>query len=223
MADARLVATNPDDSSLVPVACTSAGLLKTEPKGEGPQGPKGDPGPPGPEGVGVPTITSGLNGAYLRVVGNQAAWLLDGTRWEASWASDLISSDGENASGPYNRAFDGRANTFAVPNAPGFGTTLTLTFTTNFTIGLMEVSTGPSNSGTETYRYTIAGKTETFTAPSSADVWAILHRAQNTQITVGDTFTIESSYWAYLSRIRINGLLLYDPVNSFSSIKEKFS
>lgn len=78
MSDVRLVATNPEDSSLVPVACTPAGLIKTEvgtieevpndllisgnltvtgtvsgPDGEivgqpGPEGPDGPEGPPGP-------------------------------------------------------------------------------------------------------------------------------------------------------------------------------
>lgn len=78
MSDVRLVATNPEDSSLVPVACTPAGLIKTEvgtieevpndllisgnltvtgtvtgSGGEivgqpGPEGPEGPEGPPGP-------------------------------------------------------------------------------------------------------------------------------------------------------------------------------
>ena len=59
MADVRLTATNPDDSSVVPVACTSAGLLRVEPQVQGPpgedgekgdKGDKGDPGAPGQDG-----------------------------------------------------------------------------------------------------------------------------------------------------------------------------
>jgi len=49
MADVRLTATNPEDSSVVPVACNSKGeLLLEEPiEGpQGPQGPKGDDGDP---------------------------------------------------------------------------------------------------------------------------------------------------------------------------------
>ena len=61
MADARLVATNPADSSLVPVACTPEGLLKTEGGTEGPPGPKGDPGPQGDAG---PAGTPGLPEPY---------------------------------------------------------------------------------------------------------------------------------------------------------------
>ena len=60
MADARLVATNPEDSSLIPVACTPEGLLKTEGGTEGPPGPKGDPGDSGD--VGAPGV-DGKDGA----------------------------------------------------------------------------------------------------------------------------------------------------------------
>ena len=55
MADVRLTATNPEDSSVVPVACDAAGrLLLEEPQViEGPpgqQGPPGEQGPPGQDG-----------------------------------------------------------------------------------------------------------------------------------------------------------------------------
>ena len=44
MADVRLTATNPEDSSVVPVACDASGRLLLEEQGQGP------PGPPGPKG-----------------------------------------------------------------------------------------------------------------------------------------------------------------------------
>ena len=52
MADVRLTATNPEDSSVVPVACDAAGrLLLEEPQViEGPPGPPGEQGPPGQNG-----------------------------------------------------------------------------------------------------------------------------------------------------------------------------
>ena len=52
MADVRLTATNPEDSSVVPVACDAAGrLLLEEPQVvEGPPGPQGEQGPPGQNG-----------------------------------------------------------------------------------------------------------------------------------------------------------------------------
>ena len=47
MADVRLTATNPEDSSVVPVACDAAGRLLLE---EPVQGPAGEQGPPGQDG-----------------------------------------------------------------------------------------------------------------------------------------------------------------------------
>ena len=46
MADVRLTATNPEDSSVVPVACDASGRLLLEE----PQVVEGPPGPPGPKG-----------------------------------------------------------------------------------------------------------------------------------------------------------------------------
>lgn len=78
MADARLVATNPEDSSLVPVACTPEGLLKTEGGPEGPPGPQGDPGPkgdPGPPGPGFELPPDPYEGAFLGWLNGGLAWL----------------------------------------------------------------------------------------------------------------------------------------------------
>ena len=52
MVDVRLTATNPEDSSVVPIACTAAGLVRVEPPQvvEGPQGPPGPQGNPGQNG-----------------------------------------------------------------------------------------------------------------------------------------------------------------------------
>jgi hypothetical protein len=51
MADVRLTATNPEDSSVVPVACNSKGELLLEEPIEGPQGPQGPQGPKGDDGA----------------------------------------------------------------------------------------------------------------------------------------------------------------------------
>ena len=50
MADVRLTATNPEDSSVVPVACDASGRLLLEEQGQGPPGPEGPPGPKGDDG-----------------------------------------------------------------------------------------------------------------------------------------------------------------------------
>jgi len=50
MADVRLTAINPEDSSVVPVACNAGGQLLVEEQGQGPQGEQGPPGPKGEDG-----------------------------------------------------------------------------------------------------------------------------------------------------------------------------
>ena len=50
MTDVRLTATNPEDSSVVPVACDASGRLLLEEQGQGPPGPEGPPGPKGDDG-----------------------------------------------------------------------------------------------------------------------------------------------------------------------------
>lgn len=70
MADVRLTATNPEDSTVVPVACNDKGELLLEeplvvegPEGPaGPEGPQGSEGPPGPEGPAGPAGPQGDQG-----------------------------------------------------------------------------------------------------------------------------------------------------------------
>lgn len=70
MADVRLTATNPEDSTVVPVACNEKGELLLEdplvvegPEGPaGPEGPQGSEGPPGPEGPAGPAGPQGDKG-----------------------------------------------------------------------------------------------------------------------------------------------------------------
>ena len=64
MADVRLTATNPEDSSVVPVACNAKGELKLEEPiiVEGPPGPKGDKGDPGDPGKDGDPFTGNFEG-----------------------------------------------------------------------------------------------------------------------------------------------------------------
>lgn len=64
MADVRLTATNPVDSSVVPVACNEKGELKLEEPilVEGPQGEKGDKGDPGDPGADGDPFTGTFSG-----------------------------------------------------------------------------------------------------------------------------------------------------------------
>lgn len=65
MTDVRLTATNPEDSSVVPVACNAKGELVLEEPGVGPAGPKGekgDPGEPGAAGADGDPFTGNFDG-----------------------------------------------------------------------------------------------------------------------------------------------------------------
>lgn len=91
MADVRLTATNPEDSSVVPVACNSKGQLLLEEPIAGPPGPPGqngqdgqdgqdgapgEQGPPGKDGIdGIPLPPDPYEGAILGWLNNQLAWI----------------------------------------------------------------------------------------------------------------------------------------------------
>ena len=84
MADVRLTATNPEDSSVVPVACDSQGRLRVEPPQlvEGPPGDKGDQGDPGPRGE----------------KGDPGDPGLDAPQWESGlWTPEFASTDSEGS------------------------------------------------------------------------------------------------------------------------------
>ena len=79
MDDVRLTATNPEDSSVVPVACNSKGELLLEEPIQGPPGQDGAPGeqgPPGKDGIdGIPLPPDPYEGAILGWLNNQLAWI----------------------------------------------------------------------------------------------------------------------------------------------------
>ena len=84
MSDVRLVATNPEDSSIVPVAVNANGqlLLEDPVTVEGPQGPRGPEGPEGPPGEDgkdgdsfVPSPAGTKAGSVLTSDGSTCSWL----------------------------------------------------------------------------------------------------------------------------------------------------
>jgi hypothetical protein len=82
MADVRLTATNPDDSTVVPVACDAQGRLLVEPPQvvEGPQGDPGEKGDPGEQGEPGPQGDPGL----------------DAPQWEyGTWTPEYGSTESE--------------------------------------------------------------------------------------------------------------------------------
>lgn len=78
MAEVILTATNPEDSSVVPVACNEKGelLLDQSVSGiPGPPGPEGPQGPPGSGGGGITLPPNPENGDVLGWYNDELAWL----------------------------------------------------------------------------------------------------------------------------------------------------
>ena len=130
MTDARLVATNPADSTLVPVACTPQGFIKTEPPGEGPPGPPGekgdtgDTGPPGPPGPDpLPDYSSAANGSVLTVDNGVLYWQIPGVKKSASIAS--FTPNTINFTGPQNLYNFDVGDAVTMCNADGTPATVT--------------------------------------------------------------------------------------------------
>ena len=83
MNQVQLTAINPEDSSVVPVACNASGMIKVEPPlvvdgPEGPEGPRGPEGPKGDDGKDgdsfVPDPAGTSAGDVLTSDGNSAYW-----------------------------------------------------------------------------------------------------------------------------------------------------
>lgn len=107
MADVRLTATNPEDSSVVPVACNAKGELLLEEPQEvvGPEGPQGPEGPPGPDGPPGPSFDGQLNAA-LNVQGS-GDFTHTVTREGRQNVSSFVSRHGElNTFGRHYEAFN---------------------------------------------------------------------------------------------------------------------
>ena len=214
MADARLVATNPEDSSLVAVACTPEGLLKTEGGTEGPPGPKGDPGPqgdPGPKGdPGYPSIGVDDEGAVLTVVSGVAAWQGGSPAFpEAIW-SDGISLSGQNAawfSGSAGTIFNGSLSDYVVvrPNGSGINFTPPVDFPIITSLRLNNTAGNPYG-----YTITLNGRSEVGLT-SGGDGWLTTNRWIGTNWSAGQNMNISvTANNADLSfaAIEVNGVLL---------------
>lgn len=123
MADVRLTATNPEDSSVVPVACDASGRLLLEEQGQGPPGPQGPPGEDGKDGNPfsgnfADDVTFGGSAEFAGTVTLDGTLKLDGGR-------AIIRRDGDNPASISNFISQfgpdgGTSNTFQIM---GDGTT----------------------------------------------------------------------------------------------------
>ena len=146
MADVRLTATNPEDSSVVPVACDAAGrLLLEEPQViEGPpgqQGPPGEQGPPGQDGQDGDPFSGNFAGdvtfgGSADFAGNVTVTADSGNNECLLHKNGFLYSNRDNGN---KNNFEGQLNgtKTSVMNAAGtltLGTDVSSTLTTNITL-----------------------------------------------------------------------------------------
>ena len=152
MSDVRLVATNPEDSSIVPVAVNANGqlLLEDPLTVEGPEGPRGPEGPEGPSGEDgkdgqdgdsfVPDPSGQANDLVLTTLNGGCGWLNPPRTGFETWYLCLSGNGG--AIGDIKerpKAFDGSTSTSCNSAGNGFLFTFPvamhisqLSFTTTF-------------------------------------------------------------------------------------------
>ena len=181
MADVRLTALNPADSSTVPVACNEKGELLLEdplviegPQGpEGPRGPEGPPGaagqdgPPGQDGQDgqdgdsfVPDPSSQPDGKLLTTAGGAAVWS-DPPESPLTWTYYLeaYGTSWENFMKRY-QCFDGRTDTYSRLGGSNSYCEIRLHFTFQVTILSLKVMPYTENVGY--FRVKVNGTSQEF-------------------------------------------------------------
>ena len=234
MADARLTAINPVDSSVVPVACNDRGeLLLEEPLvSEGPPGQDGEPGPPGQDGEPgppgqdgqdgdswVPDPADATDGDVLTASGGTAVWQsIEGPpRYQYSaFCSAVQSFSGNN---PPSYAFNGSLDNWLYVEPPGssFPALLKFEFPMDVLINTLEIvqiaSTGgygSLNLETDTVNIT-QGLPET-----NLNNWQLMSRFAGTNVSAGDELVWINAHPGpeyrviALAGIKINGEVLLD-------------
>ena len=221
MADVRLTATNPDDSSVVPVACNAKGELLLEEghagaQGEkGEKGDKGDPGPEGPPGPKgdpgevihqLPDPAPAAQYSTLRTVDGEAVWIAPDDQRFIKFSDYLYISGGIAAnSGDATTPFDGNNRTFALAQSKNDP----FVFTWPFTVQVISlyINTGYNyNNWSEDIE--MKGITERLVRPSDSVDYQLTTRWNGMTINKGDEMKIKNVPgdfdWAAFGGIRIN-------------------
>ena len=217
MTDVRLTATNPEDSSVVPVACNEKGeLLLEEPQVvEGPPGPQGPPGPDGPPGDSVvPDASTIPDGYYLRTQNHLPHWVASADSPAIIWSSFLEPTGGGRETGDKYLVFDGSLDTTwqKQPQNPSEGFWFRMPF--DLQIGLLEFHAGTGKSSPHGLSITYKGTMQTI---SNAAEWTPASRFSGITVPEGEGFWVSTGNYDgnypyfWLAGIRINGLHLVDP------------
>ena len=227
MADVRLTAINPDDSSVVPVACNSKGELLLEdpivvegppgpPGQDGAQGPPGQDGapgaagPPGQDGDSfVPDPSTGSDGQVLTTDGSACFWSNPPASSLLAWRYYLRA--GSSTVGvPVSdcaSVFDGNENTYTIfnPASGPSGSACELTLPAHMIVTDLKLRT----SWNAEVIVTLNGKQESVMCYSGT--WTKFPRFSNEDVPAGTVinFTSTANYF-WLSGIKLNRTELID-------------
>ena len=221
MADVRLTAINPDDSSVVPVACNSKGeLLLEDPivvEGpQGPPGPDGAQGPPGQDGAPgqdgdsfVPDPSTGSDGQVLTTDGTACFWSDLPASGLLAWRYYLragYSTKGVAVDGCAN-VFDGNENTYtAFEPANGNTSSSELVLPVHMLITDLQVRLGYP---TSPMVVTLNGKSEQLTPIN--DAWTKFPRFNSEDCPAGSVISFASQGGFFkLNGIKLNNTELID-------------
>ena len=134
MADVRLTAINPEDSSVVPVTCDASGRLLLEERGVGPQGPPGPQGDPGQDGQdGDPfsgnfadNVTFGGSASFAGLVTGEAGGSFSGGSFTISRAAGNNTGLIVGINNSPRMVIDARGTTYIGTDNNGQNSTITL-------------------------------------------------------------------------------------------------
>ena len=232
MADVRLTAINPADSSTVPVACNAKGeLLLEEPEvvegPAGPQGPAGEQGPPGADGAPgddgdsfVPDPAGLTNGLILTTSNGSAVWASE-PPGPLTYSNYLTTPQGWQAGSSAQSAFDGSSASMAITNYfGGGGAVVTIEFAFPFDVMIQTLEIVPKfNTGGygKIKLDNASGSFEQTLPETNLDNWWTANRFTGAVIQTNDKLLITcnhpsgSNNFAALARMRINGDELLDP------------
>jgi len=228
MSDVRLTATNPEDSSVVPVACNAKGQLLLEdpltvegPEGpRGPEGPKGDDGEDGAPGDSfVPDPSTGADGSVLITNGTTCFWGESPSIF-GDWYLTVVSSQSTYSvsQASVKGMFDGNPGTNVSFQQYSNGRPGCVhTFVAFMAVTSIEIRM--ANDGTVPLSVELNGKQEVIDA--TKDEWTLAPRFTQEQVVSGTTLSINaiSASNLRMSGLRINGVELLD-AQTFNQVQQ---
>jgi len=219
MSDVRLTATNPEDSSVVPVACNAKGqlLLEDPLTVEGPEGPRGPEGPKGPAGKDGEDGADGKDGVsfvpdpsdqpddlVLTTSGGVAVWAEPKADSPMVWSRYLTSNVGfYNQDSPVF-AFDGQSWTYV--RAKSKESDAWLEFEFPMPIQLLSFEWRLDQPGNHGIEVSMGDIVQPFNDPIQTGKWLLVNRFAGTQVSAGTKIRWRKLHNDAISPVNLSGL-----------------